>query len=63
MAFVFGKFTKAPNASKQIAHATPSRQPVLLHSVASLHLPLTHRTIESGVLYFFCDMFTPLPTH
>ena len=35
------------------AHATPSHQPGLLHSVQSLHLLFTHRTIESGMLYFF----------
>jgi hypothetical protein len=41
------------------AHATTSRKPGLLHSVQSLPLPFTHRTIESGMLYFFCELFTP----
>ena len=59
MAFVFCKVTKAANASKQTAHATPSYQPGLLHSVQSLHLLLTHRTIESGMLYFFLRSVYP----
>ena len=59
MAFVFWKVTKAANASKQTAHATPSHQPGLLHSVQSLHLLLTHRTIESGMLYFFLRSVYP----
>ena len=55
----FLKVTKAANASKQTAHATPSHQPGLLHSVQSLHLLLTHRTIESGMLYFFLRSVYP----
>ena len=41
------------------AHATPSRQPGLLHSVQSLPLLFTHRTIESGMLYFFLRSVYP----
>lgn len=59
IAFVFWKVTKAANASKQTAHATTSLQPDLLHSVQSLHLLLTHRTIESGMLYFFLRIVYP----
>ena len=40
MAFVFWKVTKAANASKQIAHATPSHLTHLFHSIQSLHLLL-----------------------
>ena len=41
------------------AHATTSHQPGLLHSVQSLHLLFTHRTIESGMLYFFLRSVYP----
>ena len=41
------------------AHATPSHQPGLLHSVQSLHLLLTHRTFESGMLYFLLRSVYP----
>ncbi len=60
MAFAFfDKLQKAANASKQNAHATSSHQPGLLHSVQSLHLLLTHRTFESGMLYFFLRSVYP----